>query len=438
MVFLFRPEHVRYLLIEQPRKFRNSQLASDDDPTSANQGLLTIDGEKHRQQRRAVQPAFHRKKVESYVPIIVQYTQDMLKNWQMGDVIDLTHEMQEITMRIVCKCLFDIDFTSQLKAIGETFDDMIGNPAGALETVLNIHVDNPVTSYGKRMSAMRKINMLIYTLLAQRRIDTGEHNDVLSMLLEAEDGVEPGQTLSDKQIHDHILTFIAAGHETTALALTWTFFLLSKNPAIRAKLEDELQSVLGGRTPTLEDLPRLQYTDWVLNESLRLYPPAWLQIRIAAEDVELGGVQFAKGTTFVVSQWVMHRLPEFWEQPKEFRPERWDPVNSEKIVPGAYFPFGGGPRMCIGMPFAQLEAKLMLATILQQFQPQVPANYDPGCLPVITLRPRHKLRAKLLPPSITQPSATWAQRIATPDLQELAERRGCRSALLDIFGLLRL
>jgi cytochrome P450 len=184
---------------------------------------------------------------------------------------------------------------------------------------------------------------------------------------------------------------MAAGHETTANALTWTFYLLSEHPDVREKLLEELQAVLGGRVPLVEDLPNLPYLEWVLNESMRLYPPAWVQGRRSVEAFELDGVRFPAGTMVMFSQWVIHRLPEIWGDAEAFRPERWDPVAGQKVLSWSYFPFGGGPRICIGMPFAQLEAKLLLATILPRFTPRVMPGYQPELNPLITLRPKNGL-----------------------------------------------
>ncbi|WP_338249262.1 cytochrome P450 [Dictyobacter halimunensis] len=438
LVFLFKPEYVRYVLIEHPRDFTSREVSQPDE-TTASEGLLTIDGEKHRQQRRAVQPAFHKKQVEGYASVIMQYTEEALAQWHIGDTVDLNHDMQELTLRIIGKCLFDIDFASQLDALGRTFDEMIGSQAGILDTLFNLRIDNPVTAYGKRLAAMRKMNMSIYTLIAQRRGDASEHNDVLSMLLKAEDGATPGKLLTDKQIHDHILTFIAAGHETTAIALAWSFYLLSQHPHVREKLQGELRTVLAGRAPTLEDLPKLTYTDWVLSESMRLYPPAWIQGRFAATDFELDGVRFQAGTRIMLSQWVMHRLPEIWGDPLVFRPERWDPEHGQQVPSGTYFPFGGGPRTCIGMPLAQLEARLILATIMQRFQPEVPASYQPGFNPVITLRPKHNVKARLMPVSAKEEGRGGERRVVvSPATLPLDERRGCRTALLDWLSFFRL
>src|SRR2546421_10311241 len=296
-VLLFRPEHVRYVLVEHPRNFSNRRLLQDNgDAGFASEGLLTIDGEKHRQQRHAVQPAFHKKRVEGYARIMEQYTQELLKTWQPGDKVDMSRAMQALTLRIVSKCLFSIDLSSQLGPLSDAFDGVIGSSTSIAEDLLNIRIDNPVTGYGKRMAAIRQLNMLIYTLIAQRRDDDRDHGDVLSMLMSAESGEEPGTKLTDKQIHDHILTFLAAGHETTAITLVWTFYLLSQYPQVRLKLQDQIGSVLAGREPTLEGLAGIPYLDWVLDESMRLYPPAWLQMRFVAKESEIDGVKLPAGT----------------------------------------------------------------------------------------------------------------------------------------------
>ncbi|HLK52692.1 MAG TPA: cytochrome P450, partial [Candidatus Angelobacter sp.] len=393
-VLLFRPEYIRYVLVEHPKSFSNRALLPEGrDEGFANEGLLTIDGEKHRQQRRAVQPAFHKKQIEGYAAIMGHYTQELLKTWQPGQRVNLSRAMQELTLRIVSKCLFSIDLSSQLAPLSAAFDGIIGSSTSVAEDLLNIRIDNPVTGYGKRLAAMRQLDMLIYTLIAQRRDDEREHQDVLALLMSAESGEAPGKMLTEKQIHDHILTFLAAGHETTAVSLVWTFYLLSQHPQVRAKLQRDLRAVLAGREPTLDDLAQLPYLDWVLNESLRLYPPAWMQLRFVTEEVELGGVRLPAGTLLILSQWVLHRLPELWQAPDSFMPERWNPEREQQLPSGAYFPFGGGPRTCIGMPFALLEAKLILASVLQRYTPQPDAAYIPGFQPLITLRPKRQLEA---------------------------------------------
>ena len=437
-VLLFRPEYVRYVLVEHPRDFSNrGVLGNDNDDGFASEGLLTIDGEKHRQQRRAVQPAFHKKQVEGYASIINQYTQELLKTWYPGDRLDMSRAMQELTLRIVSKCLFSIDLSSQLGPLSDAFDGVIGSSTSMAEDLLNIHIDNPITGYGKRMAATRQLDMLIYTMIAQRRDDERDYNDVLSMLMSAQSGEEPDTKLTEKQIHDHIMTFIAAGHETTAITLVWTLYLLSQYPQVRIKLQDEIRSVLAGREPTIDELAKIPYLDWVLDESMRLYPPAWLQMRFVAKESEIDGMKLPVGTLLILSQWVMHRLPEIWQDAEVFKPERWDPANEQHIPPGAYFPFGGGPRTCIGMPLAQLEARIILASILQRYTPQPIPGYTPGFQPTITLRPKRHLEVTLMPVSSSDSDTRWKQLVSTSDpaLLQGLERQGCRNALMRLFGL---
>ena len=437
-VILFRPEHVRYVLVEHPRDFSNrGVLRNDNDDGFASEGLLTIDGEKHRQQRRAVQPAFHKKQVEGYASIINQYTQELLKTWYPGDRLDMSRAMQELTLRIVSKCLFSIDLSSQLGPLSDAFDGVIGSSTSMAEDLLNIRIDNPITGYGKRMAATRQLDMLIYTLIAQRRDDDRDYNDVLSMLMSAQSGEEPDMKRTEKQIHDHILTFLAAGHETTAITLVWTFYLLSQYPQVRIKLQNEIRSVLAGREPTADDLARIPYLDWVLDESMRLYPPAWLQMRFVTKEAEIDGVKLPVGTLLILSQWVMHRLPEIWQDSEVFKPERWNPANEQHIPPGAYFPFGGGPRTCIGMPLAQLEARIILTSILQRYTPQPIPGYTPGFQPAITLRPKRHLEVTLMPASSRDSDTRWKQLVSTSDpaLRQGLERQGCRNALMRLFGL---
>ncbi len=437
-VLLFRPEYIRYVLVEHPRDFSNRGVLQDEnDGGFASEGLLTIDGEKHRQQRRAVQSAFHKKRVEGYASIIEQFTQELLKTWYPGDRLDMSRAMQELTLRIVSKCLFSIDLSNQLGPLSDAFDGIIGSSTSMAEDLLNIRIDNPITGYGKRMAAIRQLDMLIYTLIAQRRDDDRDYNDVLSMLMSAQSREDPDTKLTEKQIHDHIMTFLAAGHETTAITLVWTFYLLSQYPQVRIKLQDEIRSVLAGRDPTLEDLNKLPYLDWVLDESMRLYPPAWLQMRSVAKESEIDGVKLPIGTLLVLSQWVMHRLPEIWQDAEVFKPERWDPANEQQIPLGAYFPFGGGPRTCIGMPLAQLEARIILASILQRYTPQPVPGYTPGFQPAITLRPKRHLEVTLMPASTSDSDARWKQLVSASDpaLRQGLERQGCRTALLRLFGL---
>jgi cytochrome P450 len=403
-VLLFRPEYVRYLLTEHPRDFIPTQSAGGDLMEVLGEGLLTIEGEAHRQQRRLIQPAFHKKRVESYADYMVQYTQEMLATWQNGAVIDIAEAMQQLTLRIVARSLFGLEMVDQINEMGRHFTQMIEHRRSLLARLLNIYVDLPFTLYGKRMSAKRRIDAFIYKLIEQRRAEGEDRGDVLSMLLATRDDEHP---LSNQQIRDHVMTFMAAGHETTANALNWTFYLLARNPEPREKLLHELQTVLAGRAPTLNDLANLPYTEWVINEAMRVYPPVWMMGRHSLVPFEMGGYHFPAGMTVLFSQWVIHHHPDLWQDPETFRPERWDPVNGEKVQPWSYFPFGGGPRICIGMPFAQLEAKLLLATIMQRYTPRLVPGFPVVPKPRVTLRLKHGLRMLLEPtPTIVKDQAT--------------------------------
>ena len=251
-----------------------------------------------------------------------------------------------------------------------------------------MRLDLPFTHYHKILEAKRTLDTFVYDLIAQRRKEGRDMGDVLSMLLEAQD---EGNSMTDKQVHDQVLTFVAAGHETAQNTLSFTFYLLARHPEVREKLLAELHSVLQGRAPTAQDLPNLPYLEWVINEAWRVYPPAWTQGRMAIEAFDLDGYHFSAGTIVVFSQWVIHHLPDIWGDPDTFRPERWDPASAAKLPQFAYFPFGGGSRICIGMPFAQMETKLLLATILQRFSPRLKPNFALELQPRVTIRPKHGL-----------------------------------------------
>jgi cytochrome P450 len=387
ITILSHPRHIRYVLIDNPRNFTIRETVAEL-REFAGDGLLTIDGELHRQQRRLVQPAFHKKRVESYADMMVHYTQEMLEHWQPGQRIEITQAMQELTMRIVAKCLFNIDLANQLTDLSTCFSTIIENPPRFHEYALHIRLNLPFTTYGRRQRCKERLDSVIYDLIAQRRAEGCDRGDVLSMLLLSHD---QDNRLDDIQIRDHIMTFFAAGHETISNVMTWTFYLLARHPLVLEKLQAELRTVLAGRTPTSEDCTQLCYTTWVLNEAMRLYPPGWTIGRCAIDAFELDGYHFPAGSLFMLSQWLLHRRPDLWENADQFRPERWHPEQAQQIVPYSYFPFGIGSRICIGMPFAQLEAKLLLATILQQYVPRLLPGYHPVPHALITLRPRNGL-----------------------------------------------
>jgi cytochrome P450 len=418
IVLFFRPEHIRYFLTENPRNFTNREVAGGlifgnllvlsllarsftDKVTQGlhdlvGDSLLTTDGDFHHRHRRLLQPAFSRRRVESYTDMIVQYTQETVAQWQPGVETDIARDLQALILRVTMKLLVDIDMVNQSIASSQIIEDLIGNPVGVLEGLLNVQIDLPVTPYGQRMAAKRKADAFIYNLIDQRLADKCDVGDILSILLQVQDKHEE-DTLTREQVRDELVSLIAAGHETTSNTISWTFYLLSEHPTVLEKVLAELQDALAGRDPQAGDLSQLTYLDWVVKESMRLYPSAWTQGRRAVGAFDLDGYHFPAGTLIMISQWVLHRLPDIWGDPQVFRPERWDPVYGQKVPQWAYFPFGGGSRICIGMPLAQLEIRLILATILQRYVPRLLPGHPVVPFPLITLRVKHGLHAKLEP-----------------------------------------
>ncbi len=418
IVLLFRPEHIRYILTENPRNFTNREVAGGlifgnmlvlsllarsftDKVTQGlhdivGDGLLTTDGDFHHRHRRLLQPAFSRRRVENHADMIVQYARETVERWQPGAEIDIAHDMQALILRLTMKILVNIDLLNQSIESSKIIDDLVGHPIGIFEGLSNLQIDLPFTPYGQRMAAKRKADAFIYNLIDQRLADKRDVGDILSILLQPQD-THDDDTMTRQQVRDELASLIAAGHETTTNTISWTFYLLSEHPTILKKVLTELQTVLAGRDPQLDDLPQLTYLDWTIKESMRLYPSAWTQGRRAVEAFDLDGYHFPAGTMIMFSQWVLHRLPDVWADPEVFRPERWDPVNGQKVPQWAYFPFGGGSRICIGMPFAQLQIRLVLATILQHYIPCVVPGHPVMPLPLITLRLKHGLHVRLEP-----------------------------------------
>jgi cytochrome P450 len=406
IVLLFRPEYIRYVLTEQPKNFTKANRRGGPNLRAfLGDGLLTIEGEFHRQQRRLVQPAFHKRRVESYADTMVQQAQEMLAEWQAGTELNIASAMQQLTLRIIAKTLFNVESHTLIAELGQAFNDVIENPVRTLSGLKVLRLPFQASGESKNVAGRRTLDEFIYALIAERRADGRDVGDVLSMLLAAQD---EGNSMTDKQVHDQVLTFVAAGHETAQNTLSWTFYLLSQHPEVRNKLLAELQTVLAGRAPTVQDLAHLPYLEWVMNESWRVFPPAWIQGRSAIAAFELGGYHFPAGSIFMLSQWVLHHEPELWGDPDTFRPERWDPARGEKekVPQWAYFPFGGGPRICIGMPFAQMETKLLLATILQQYVPRLVPGFPVVPQPRVTLRPKYGMRMILEPSAVHEGNHT--------------------------------
>ena len=349
-------------------------------------GLLTSEGEHWVRQRRLAQPAFHRDRIATYAKPIVEFTDEMLAAWQHGETRDIHHEMMQLTTRVVTKTLFN-------STVPQELDDVIASSSVVMERFTTqwkwyrafFGLLPSVVSW-RFSRGMRQLDEFVYNLIRERRSSGRDTGDLLSMLLQAR--YEDGSGISDQQLRDELTTLMVAGMDTTALALSWAFYLLSQNPGTVPPLHEELARVLGGRTPGFADLPRLTYTERVVKETMRLYPSVWIVGREAIADCEIGGHHVEAGESLFMSQWLAHRDPRHFQNADRFVPQRWRTEEVKQLPKFAYFPFGGGPRVCIGNSFAMMEAVLALATIAQRFQLTAAPGYHVRPWPAITLYPK--------------------------------------------------
>jgi cytochrome P450 len=316
--------------------------------------------------------------------------------WRGGEVRNIHEEMMAVTMTIVAEALFGADLSASAAEMGRTISDLMEQFSRMLGLSARFQPPAWVPTRTNRQfqASARKVDQVILQIIdARRKQSDASADDLLSLLIRARD--EDGSSMTDAQVRDEAVTLFLAGHETTALALTYSLYLLATHPECQDRLAGELAGVLGGRTPGLADLENLKYTDAVVLEAMRLYPPAWVMARQALTDVEIGGFRFGKGAEFVMSPWVLHRDPRNFDAPEAFQPERWQGDLPQRLPRFAYFPFGGGPRVCIGNRFAMMEAKLVLASALQRFRFEATPQTELTLLPSVTLRPRHGLHVQL-------------------------------------------
>ncbi|MEP6707269.1 MAG: cytochrome P450, partial [Pyrinomonadaceae bacterium] len=385
------PDYIKEVLVINNQNFIKG-LALQRAKRLLGEGLLTSEGEFHRRQRRLAQPAFHRQRIASYTTVMTDYAAAASARWQDGETLDIADEMMRLTLAIVGKTLFDADVESQAEEVGEAMSVVMDLFNTLTVPFFELLEKLPLPQMQRFKKARARLDRIIYRLIEERRRSGEDRGDLLSMLLLAQDEEGQSGSMSDEQVRDEALTIFLAGHETTANALTWTLYLLSKNPAAEAKLHEELQAVLGSRLPTGEDFPQLRYTEMVLAESMRLFPPAWAIGRLAVDDCEIGGYGVPARSLVLMSQYIMHRDARYFPEPEHFNPERWTPEARESRPQFSYFPFGGGPRRCIGEGFAWLEGVLLLATLAQQWQMRLVPNHPVALRPVITLRPKHGMR----------------------------------------------
>ena len=399
VVVLTHPDDVKTVLVTNQRNFTKGRGLESTQHTLGT-GLLTSEGEFHLRQRRLIQPAFHRDRIAGFASLMTAYAEREQERWGNGETRDVHVDMMRLTLTIAGKAFFDADVEREAEVVAE-----------ALELALRMFnyriVFGTLPQYVplpwiRRMHEKRRqMDAFIYGLIEARRAGGGDHGDILSMLVAARDG-EAGDAdhggMTDRQLRDEVITLLMAGHETTAVALSWTWYLLSQYPEVEARLHAELAEVLGGRTPTAEDLTRLTYTRAVFAESMRLYPPAWILERRAVDDFEVGGYRIGAGAIVLMSQYIIHRDPRWWPEPERFMPERWlnDAEAETKERPRfAYFPFGAGTRICVGEHFAWMEGVLVLATIAQRWQLRHDPTHRVEREALVTLRPKYGMQMRL-------------------------------------------
>lgn len=384
IILVNHPDLIEQVLVTKNQCFRK-HFALRVNPLVFGKGLLTSEGDFWLRQRRLIQPAFIRARLATYAPAMVEETARMLDGWDSGQTREITDDMMRLTLAITARTLFGSQVDEEAAVIGKALRLLQENFLVRMRSLVRLPfwVPTPQNLHVRR--EVRQLDEILFRFIHQRRQSTEPGNDLLSLLLAARDE-DDGSQMSDQQVRDEAMTLFLAGHETTALALSWTWYLLSRHPQVEEKLVAEVRSVLGDRLPTAQDVPALTFMDQVLHESMRVFPPVHVIGREAVEACEIGNYAIAPGMTLLMSQWVLHRDPRFYEQPEEFRPERWTAVFQKQLPKFAYFPFGGGPRLCIGNTFAMLEMALVLATIAQRFRFTLRPGQEVCPRPSFTLR----------------------------------------------------
>ena len=393
VVLVSHPDLVEDILVTRNKLWQKDRYLQTLRPVLG-EGLLSSEGDFWRRQRRLAQPAFHRDRIAAYGDIMVDHASRLARKWSDGGVFDIHKDMMRLTLEIVAETLFGANVGDHAEDVGEALEAVLTVVADPLELFFPILKRLPTPNRRRFDRAVTKLDSIMYGVIEQRRKSTaGETNDLLSMLLHAQD--DDGTRMSNKQLRDECMTLFLAGHETTALNLSWTWMLLSQRPDVDAKLARELDEVLGDRPATFADVPNLRYTGHIIAESLRMYPPAWSMGREAREDVEVGGYRVPRGGQVWFCPWSIQRDARWFDDPDDFRPERWEGDLAKTLHRYAYFPFGGGPRFCIGQAFAQMEAVLLLATLARAFRVDVLPKPRAVPEPSVTLRPKHGLRVRL-------------------------------------------
>ncbi|MEM9069297.1 MAG: cytochrome P450 [Myxococcota bacterium] len=389
---LLDPDLVEEVLRSKAKRYTRQTRVYTAMARFLGQGILITEGDEWRKHRRIVQPAFHRKRLTGYADRMTAIAEECVGRWE-GEV-NVPNAMMRMTLQIVSETLLGIETRDHAEAIGSAVDAAQRYAESVIGGLVELPSVLPTARNRMLRSALETIDRIAYERIREKRASPG--NDVISMLVEAT--YEDGSALPDRQIRDELITLLAAGHETTANALSWTLFRLGRHPLIARRVVDEVDRVLEGRSPTLDDISKLTYLRWVFDETLRLHPPAWTTGRLALDDHQLGPRRVEAGSLLLISPWVLQRRPELWPNPEGFDPDRWEALSAPGALhPFAFFPFGGGPRKCVGEAFAYLEAILVLAVLAQRVRLELLPGQRAEPAAQITLGFKHGLRATVHP-----------------------------------------
>ncbi len=396
LMIVSHPDYVKQILQENNRNYRKS-MGYEIMKLLMGQGLLTSEGDFWRRQRRLMQPAFHRDRLAAFARIMTDECNDLLKKWDNlpdKSIVNLSRDMMEMTLSIVCKAMFSTDVGDAIDVVSREFGIANEKIIRRITRPVKFPLWIPTPGNIREKKAYDAIHRVVAGIIEKRRNSSERYDDLMAMLMEAKDE-DTGEMMSDSQIKDEVVTIFLAGHETTAVALTWLFHCLDENPEAENKLLQEAKTILNGRTPALDDLRQLDYTRMVIEETLRLYPPAWIIGRRANEDDVIDGYFIPKDTNCLIPVYQIHRDERYWEEPLKFKPERFSKENSKHRHKFVYFPFGGGPRLCIGNNFALMEMQLTVPMILEHFQLRKPENFKFKQDPLITMRPEPEMKMEI-------------------------------------------
>ncbi len=398
MMIVSNPDYVKHILLDNNRNYRKS-FGYEVLKLLLGKGLVTSEGDFWRKQRRLIQPAFHRERLASFAKIMTDETVEVVEKWKglpANSVINLSHDLMELTLKIICKAMFSTDVDEAIEVVNREFNVANEKLIARIINPLALPLWVPTPGNARERKAYTALHGVVTSVIENRRKSGQHYDDLLAMLMEAKDE-ETGEMMSDVQIRDEVITIFLAGHETTAVALTWLFHCLDENPDAEEKLLKEVQVALNGRTPVIEDMRALEYTRMVIDESMRLYPPVWGVGRHSYEDDVVDGYLIPKDTNCFIPVYQIHRDEKYWPEPLKFIPERFNKENSKDRHRFVYFPFGGGPRQCIGNNFALMEMQMIVPMILEHFHLQKPKDFKFALDPLITMRPEPDMLMELHP-----------------------------------------